>query len=91
MIIAALVVIVLAARNARPVTAAGVAILVLIVWMARLLLIPYAPCWLCGGSGKNWFSSGKRHGDCWFCHGQRRRMVLGARTAHRIWNAWRSK
>lgn len=68
-----------------------VLVLVLVLWVARLLLVPYARCWWCGGSGVNWFSGPRRHGDCWFCKGRKRRMVLGARTVRRIWNSWRMK
>ncbi len=67
----------------------AIVVLVLVVWVARLLLVPYKRCWWCGGSGKNWFSGKRRHGDCWFCRGAKRRRVLGARTAHRIWSNWR--
>ena len=70
---------------------AGIVAVVVVAWVARLLLVPYAPCWWCGGSGRNWFSGARRHGDCWFCHGARRRMVLGARTARRMWDGLRGK
>lgn len=68
---------------------AGVVVLVLAVWVARLLLVPYARCMWCGGKGTNPFSGRRRHGDCWFCKGRKRCLVLGARTANRIWNSWR--
>lgn len=60
-------------------------------WLIRITFAPYAPCPWCGGSGRNPFSGRRRHGDCWFCHGTRRRMVLGARTVHRALQAARDR
>lgn len=51
-------------------------------WLFRVLVIPLASCRWCGGSGNNPFSTGRRRGRCWFCHGTRERMVLGAKTVH---------
>jgi hypothetical protein len=66
-------------------------ICVLVVWVARLLLVPYAKCRVCAGTGTNQFSGRKRHGDCWRCKGAKRRRVLGAKTAHQMWLAWRGR
>jgi hypothetical protein len=53
-------------------------------WLIRAMLVPYAGCRWCGGTGRNPLSTSRRHGDCWFCHGQRRRMVLGAKSVHKV-------
>lgn len=72
-------------------TVVAVVAVLVIVWVLRLLLVPYTRCWACSGSGRNPLSNSKRHGDCWFCHGTRRRRVTGAKTAHRMWLSWRGK
>jgi hypothetical protein len=62
-----------------------------VVWVFRLIAVPYTGCMWCGGSGRNPFSGKRRHGDCWFCHGARRRRVLGAKTAHKAWQSFRGR
>jgi hypothetical protein len=54
------------------------------VWCFSLLIWPYGPCRWCKGTGNVWGSNRRRHGDCWFCKGRRRRLRHGARSVARL-------
>ncbi len=53
------------------------------VWVIRALFWPYTKCSWCKGTGRNWGSTSKRFGYCWFCKRTGRRQVLGSRALHR--------
>lgn len=48
-------------------------------WLVRAITIPKRRCWLCKGTGRNWWSTEDRKGDCWLCHNEPWRMTFGAR------------
>ena len=48
-------------------------------WLLKAIFVPERRCWSCKGTGKNWWSSEDRKGNCWLCHGQPWRMTFGAR------------
>lgn len=64
---------------------------VLVVLVLRAILVPYVMCVWCRGTGRNPFSGSRRHGDCWFCKGKRRRRVLTAMLARRLWLTYRAR
>lgn len=67
------------------------ALVALAVWLVRAWLFPYAPCWRCGGSGKNAGSTRRRYGTCRRCDGSGRRMVRGAQAVHQARQRARSR
>ena len=48
-------------------------------WLLRAIVTPERWCWLCKGTGRNWWSGEGRRGKCWLCHGEPWRMTFGAR------------
>jgi hypothetical protein len=71
-----------------------VGLLAAVVWVVRCVLLPFAPCRWCGGSGNNPFSNRRRKGRCWFCKGRRERFVFGAQAVHKALRgarSWRKK
>jgi len=70
-----------ASLNAGPFTVILWGVIGFAVWVASLYLWPFAPCWKCGGSGRN-PGSKKVYGQCRRCTGTGRRIRLGARMVH---------
>jgi len=56
---------------------------VLAIWLLRAIFQPWSKCWWCKGRGTQ-LAGQTREGNCWRCHGERRRMTWLARKIRRL-------
>lgn len=63
-------------------TAIGIAVALILVYICSCTFWPFRPCWCCRGSGKHHRGDGKVFKDCRWCKGSGRRLRIG----RRIWN-----
>lgn len=66
-------------------TAAAIALILVVIYPVRLALFPLTDCWCCKGQGVHRSVLNRKHSRrCWWCKGSGKRWRMGRRVWDRI-------